>query len=219
MKKIIRAVIPLLVVSLQIAGLPTLVSSAMAQQYDSLDLDKQPLSNKVCATCHGAYGVGNPIVGGPSLAGLEPWYLKRQLESFRSKFRGAERDYTPGRELQASVARLSDEEIQTLVSYISTWPAVSTKQTIEGDANNGSALYASCAACHGINGEGDELLGAPALVGRDDWYMFRQLNLFKSGYRGGHPEDNFGLQMKAGVQALRTEQDINDVLSYINTLN
>ncbi len=200
-------------------ALPIHVNSVSAQQYDKLDLGSQPLSNKVCATCHGAYGVGNPIVGGPSLAGLEPWYLKRQLESFRAKYRGKEADYIPGREMQASVARLSDAEIETLVAYIETWPAVAPEQTVVGDANKGSALYANCAACHGINGEGNELLGAPALVGRDDWYMFRQLNLFKSGYRGGHPEDTYGQQMRAGVQALQTTEDINNVLAYINSMN
>lgn len=193
--------------------------TAFAQQYDKLDLDSQPLSNKVCATCHGSYGVGNPIVGGPSLAGLEPWYLKRQLEGFRAKYRGNEVNYVPGNEMQASVVRLSDAEIEGLVSYISTWKPVAPEQTVNGDANNGSALYASCAACHGINGEGNELLGAPALIGRDDWYMARQLKLFMSGNRGGNPADVYGRQMRAGVQALSSEQDINDVLAYINTMN
>lgn len=193
--------------------------SVSAQQYDKLDLDSQPLSNKVCATCHGSYGVGNPIVGGPSLAGLEPWYLKRQLESFRAKYRGDNKNYVPGNEMQASVARLSDTEIEGLVSYITTWTPVTPEQSISGDANNGSELYASCAACHGINGEGNELLGAPALIGRDDWYMARQLKLFMSGDRGGNPDDVYGQQMRAGVQALNSEQDINDVLAYINTMN
>lgn len=193
--------------------------SSLAQQYDKLDLDNQPLSNKVCATCHGGYGVGNPIVGGPSLAGLEPWYLKRQLEGFRAGYRGNEFDYVPGNEMKASVVRLSDAEIENLVSFISKWEPVVPEKSIVGDANNGSALYASCAACHGINGEGNELLGAPALVGRDDWYMARQLKLFMSGDRGGNPEDVYGQQMRAGVQALNTEQDINDVLAYINTID
>jgi|AntAceMinimDraft_17_1070374.scaffolds.fasta_scaffold45329_1 cytochrome c553 len=214
MKKLISSFSLALVLSVA-----TQQQSASAQQYDKLDLNNQPLSNKVCATCHGGYGVGNPIVGGPSLAGLEPWYLKRQLESFRAKYRGNNKNYVPGNEMQASVARLSDTEIEGLVSYIANWKPVVPEQSISGDANNGSALYASCAACHGINGEGNELLGAPALVGRDDWYMARQLKLFMSGDRGGNPDDVYGQQMRAGVQALNSEQDINDVLAYINTMN
>ena len=214
MKKLISSCLFALILSIT-----TQHQSVSAQQYDKLDLDSQPLSNKVCATCHGSYGVGNPIVGGPSLAGLEPWYLKRQLEGFRAKHRGNETDYVPGNEMQASVARLSDNEIEEVVSYIATWKPAEPEQTLSGDANNGSALYASCAACHGINGMGNELIGAPALVGRDDWYMARQLKLFMSGNRGGNPEDIYGQQMRAGVQALGSEQDINDVLAYITTMN
>ncbi|MFT6092712.1 MAG: cytochrome c553 [Pseudohongiellaceae bacterium] len=214
MKKLISSFALVLVLSA-----PAQQQTAFAQQYDKLDLDSQPLSNKVCATCHGSYGVGNPIVGGPSLAGLEPWYLKRQLESFRAKYRGNNKNYIPGNEMQVSVARLSDTEIEGLVSYIATWPSVAPEQTINGDADNGSALYASCAACHGINGEGNELLGAPALAGRNDWYMARQLKLFMSGDRGGNPDDVYGQQMRAGVQALSSEQDINDVLAYVSTMN
>jgi len=214
MKKLISGFALVLVLSV-----PAQQQTASAQQYDKLNLNDQPLSNKVCATCHGSYGVGNPIVGGPSLAGLEPWYLKRQLEGFRAKYRGNNKSYVPGNEMQVSVARLSDTEIEGLVSYIATWPPVAPEQTIDGDANNGSALYASCAACHGINGEGNELLGAPALVGRNDWYMARQLKLFMSGDRGGNPDDVYGQQMRAGVQALSSEQDINDVLAYVSTMN
>ncbi|MFT4886969.1 MAG: cytochrome c553 [Pseudohongiellaceae bacterium] len=214
MKKLISGFALVLVLSV-----PAQQQTASAQQYDKLDLNNQPLSNKVCATCHGSYGVGNPIVGGPSLAGLEPWYLKRQLESFRAKYRGNNKNYIPGNEMQVSVARLSDTEIEGLVSYIATWPPVAPEQTINGDAKNGSALYASCAACHGINGEGNELLGAPALAGRNDWYMARQLKLFMSGDRGGNLDDVYGQQMRAGVQALSSEQDINDVLAYVSTMN
>ena len=94
------------------AALVLFAASASAQQYDKLDLSNQPLANEVCATCHGGAGQGNPIVGGPSLAGLEPWYLRTQLQNFRAGIRGSQKDYIPGNEMMASVARLSDEEIE-----------------------------------------------------------------------------------------------------------
>ena len=67
--------------------------------------------------------------------------------------------------------------------------------------------------------DGNEALGAPALRGRDDWYLRRQVKLFQSGYRGRHPEDVSGAQMRAAVGALTSEQDIDDVLAYISSLN
>lgn len=191
---------------------------ASAQQYELLDLSAQPLSNEVCATCHGGAGVGNAAVGGPSLAGLEPWYLKLQLENFRAGIRGSQKDYIPGNEMQASVARLSDEEIDDLLGHIANWEPVEPKPMITGDVAKGQALYAACAACHGATGEGNEALGAPGLAGRNDWYMFRQIKLFQSGYRGQHPDDVAGRLMRPSAQALENDDAINDVLAYINTL-
>ena len=200
-----------------IAGLSSF--NAYAQQYAAVDTTNQPLSNEVCATCHGGEGQGNPVVGGPSLAGLEPWYLRKQLENFRAGIRGSQKDYIPGNEMQASVARLSDAEIDDLVNTIAGWKVIENDHTIKGDLSNGEALYANCAACHGADGEGNETLGAPGLVERNDWYMFRQIKLFKSGYRGVHPDDTAGKLMRPSAQALKSDQDVNDVLAYINSLD
>ena len=200
-----------------IAGLSSV--NAVAQQDAAVDTTNQPLSNEVCATCHGGAGQGNPVVGGPSLAGLEPWYLRKQLENCRAGIRGSQKDYIPGNEMQASVARLSDAEIDDLVDTIAGWGVIENDHTIEGDLSNGQALYANCAACHGADGEGNEALGAPGLVGRNDWYMFRQIKLFKSGYRGVHPDDTAGKLMRPSTQALKSDQDVNDVLAYINSLD
>lgn len=201
-----------------IVSLLTMQQGANAQQYELLESSNQALSIKICATCHGSYGHGNPVVGGPSLAGLESWYIKKQLQNFRSHYRGTQADYLPGYEMRASVETLSDLEIESLLASIQSWEARKAVATISGDSSHGAELYASCAACHGAGGEGNELLGAPGLTGRDDWYMFRQLKLFESGYRGSHPDDIGGAQMRAGMQALQSDQDMNDVLAYINTL-
>lgn len=200
-------------------GALLVASAASAQQYDEVVTGTQSLANKVCVTCHGATGKGNPVVGAPRLAGIESWYLRNQLLAFRSEYRGTQKDYIPGFEMQDSVARLSDEEIEAVVAYIDTWQTEENEQGIVGDANRGSELYLACAACHGVNGEGNEMLSAPGLTQKDDWYLFRQLKLFQSGYRGAHPDDQIGQQMRAGISSIETEQDINDVLSYINALN
>jgi cytochrome c553 len=201
------------------AALVLFATSALAQQYDKLDLSNQPLANEVCATCHGGAGQGNPIVGGPSLAGLEPWYLRTQLQNFRAGIRGSQKDYIPGNEMMASVARLSDEEIEDLVSHIGSWEVIDADPLIEGDAAKGQGLYAACAACHGASGEGNEALAAPGLAGRNDWYLFRQIKLFQSGYRGQHPNDTAGQLMRPSALALQSDDDINDVLAYINALD
>ncbi|MGI9249823.1 MAG: c-type cytochrome [Pseudohongiellaceae bacterium] len=193
-------------------------SGLTAQEYQLLENSTQPLSDLVCTTCHGADGQGSPVVGGPSLAGLEPWYITRQLQSFRAGYRGTQPDYTPGYEMHRSVDELSDAEIETVVTEIAVWPVKPPEPTITGDIDNGAKLYVQCAVCHGMNGEGNAALGAPALTGRNDWYMFQQIKLFQSGYRGSHPEDIYGQQMRVSVSTLESDEQINDVLTYINQL-
>lgn len=196
-----------------------LVAPAMAQQYSAIDTSIQPLSNKICATCHGAYGKGNAVVGAPSLAGLESWYLKTQLIKFRDSMRGIQKDYIPGHEMRAAVAEMSEAEMDGVIASIGTWKLQPSATTVSGDAMRGAELYNNCAACHGVSASGNQALGAPGLVGRDDWYLRRQLKLFQSGYRGEHPEDLAGAQMRAAVKMLESDKDINDVLVHINSLN
>jgi cytochrome c553 len=178
-----------------------------------------PLSADVCMTCHGGYGQGSEVVGGPKLAGMEPWYLKRQLLGFRSGFRGIEKEYIPAFEMRAIAATLSDEEIDQVVADISEWPDATLTPTIEGDAEAGANLYASCAACHGAQAEGNEALGAPALVGRSDWYLLNQFERFSTGSRGIQADDVAGQQMRAMMMSLPDEKSRRDVLVYINSLN
>jgi cytochrome c oxidase subunit 2 len=52
-----------------------------------------------------------------------------------------------------------------------------------------------------------------------DWYMVIQLQKFRSGLRGDHPEDIYGLQMVPFATLLPDEQALVDVVAYINTLS
>lgn len=89
----------------------------------------------------------------------------------------------------------------------------------EGDAAKGKVLYTTCVACHGPNGEGNEQLNSPSLIGLQDWYIIRQLNNFKEGIRGGDPRDIYGAQMRPMAMTLPDEQSVADVTAYIVSLN
>lgn len=88
----------------------------------------------------------------------------------------------------------------------------------QGDAGRGKALYGVCATCHGDNGEGRQEMNAPALAGRETWYLVRQLRNFKSGARGSDSRDIYGLQMAPMAQVLADDQAIDDVVAYIGSL-
>lgn len=171
-----------------------------------------------CTTCHGTDGRGSEGVQAPRLAGMEPWYLKRQLENFRSGIRGTHPDDFQGSEMQPTAVSLTDASINELIDWITGWEYVPAPATMAGDVTAGKAHYAICATCHGAGGEGNPALGAPALAGQNDWYLATQLKNFKAGYRGRHQNDMYGAQMVPMADGLPNEQAITDVVAYINTL-
>ncbi|MDT8429256.1 MAG: c-type cytochrome [Pseudomonadales bacterium] len=180
---------------------------------------EEPLMDpRFCQTCHGVDGIGNEGIQAPRIAGMEPWYLKRQLHSFKDGLRGTHPQDIEGMEMQPMAAILSDAEIDEVTRWVGSWPYVPAEPTLQGDADRGRTLFTPCASCHGNQAQGNEALNAPALQGQNDWYLLTQLKNFKAGYRGAEAGDRFGAQMRGMAQMLADEQAMIDVISYINTL-
>lgn len=203
---------PLLIGAFLLAGAS--VQAQMSEQTDSQRSD----AVHTCTTCHGSDGRGNPVVRAPGLDGRESWYIRRQLENFRAGVRGTQKSYTSGLEMHAAASVLDDEAIDRIINAIEDWRPVPRHEGINGDAARGQQLYNNCAACHGLDGQGIEAVGAPALAGKSDWYLMNQLRLFKSGYRGTHPGDPAGAQMRAMTQNLDVDGTLKDVVAYIRTM-
>jgi cytochrome c oxidase subunit 2 len=173
----------------------------------------------VCTACHGAQGEGQQALNAPKLAGQDPWYLKRQLQRFKDGFRGSDEKDVFGRQMMPMARTLATEEaIDNVVAHIGTLPDTPAPKTVEGNVAAGAQRYVVCAYCHGSKGQGIEAMNAPRLAGMTDWYITRQLQNFKDGIRGAHPEDYYGKQMNFMAGILQDEQAINDVVAYINTL-
>ena len=112
----------------------------------------------------------------------------------------------------------NEAAVNNVAAYIASFPVNAPAATISGDLDRGKHLFNTCKSCHGKNGEGIWALNAPRLNGVDDWYLARQIENYKQGIRGAHPKDLYGKQMTLLSGMLRSEQDVNDVLAYINTL-
>jgi len=171
-----------------------------------------------CTVCHGIQLMGNPIIKAPRLSGMDAWHVEQQLVSFKKGLRGTHVDDPAGYEMQPMVAALSDDQISEVASFVNATRSPAPVITISGDVVKGKTYYSTCAACHGVDGSGNSALGSPDLTTTDDWYQVTQLRNFKSGSRGSHPGDTYGMQMRAAAQLLADEQAIIDVVSYISTL-
>jgi cytochrome c oxidase subunit II len=176
-------------------------------------------SYAVCAACHGAEAQGQLALNAPKLSGQDPTYLKQQIRNYKLGRRGAHKDDIYGKQMAPMAATLyNDEIIDNVIAYIGTLPDTPAAETIEGDVEHGADLYVVCANCHGADGQGIKM-NAPRQAGIDDWYLQRQLENFKSGLRGAHPQDLSGKQMGFMARTLHDDQAILDVVAYINSLS
>lgn len=172
----------------------------------------------VCAACHGANGEGNVALNAPKLAGQSAWYLERQLHLFKSGARGTHEKDTFGKMMAPMAATLADgSAVADVVAYIASLPDTRPASTIKGNADKGRARWATCAACHGAEGQGIAATNGPRLQGMNDWYMATQLKNFREGVRGAHAQDIYGGQMGLVSEMLRDDAAVGDMLAYINT--
>jgi cytochrome c oxidase subunit 2 len=174
-----------------------------------------------CASCHGEEGHGNAKIAAPSIAGLPVWYVEAQLVKYRSGIRGAHPEDLEGLRMRPMSRQLMNEaEVKAVSAYVATLAAVKPVASLEkADAAAGAGSYATCLACHGDKGQGNEALKAPPLVGQYDWYLVSQLKKFKAGIRGTNPLDVTGGQMRPMSMTLADEQAMKNVAAHISTFN
>ena len=79
----------------------------------------ETFNDRYCTICHGSDGKGNEAIQAPRLAGMEAWYLKRQLENYRAGIRGNHAEDIAGIEMQPMAEKLSDESITDIIGWIS----------------------------------------------------------------------------------------------------
>lgn len=185
------------------------------------DLENGKVKFKVCEACHGVTGGGSKEIGAPRISGQMPVYEKRQLQNFKGGIRGTRPEDTFGAVMRPMALTLvTEQDIVDVIAYFDTLTPEILPQTVQGgDVAKGKEIYAICAACHGDDGKGIELLSAPRVAGIPDWYLERQVRNFDGGIRGVHEGDIFGRQMGAMQKLmLPDDQAILDVIAYINSL-
>ncbi|MCP4868619.1 MAG: cytochrome c [Proteobacteria bacterium] len=175
---------------------------------------------RTCAPCHGVDGGGMEATGAPSIAGQEQWYIESQLVKFRDGARGDHPDDVEGLRMRpmARSLRTHAGDVESVAEYVSSMPLQAPDHTLGGDAAAGAARFALCVACHGPDGKGNQAMNAPSLTDKDDWYLARQIEKFKSGIRGADPLDASGATMVPMAMTLPDDKAVADVLAHIATL-
>jgi cytochrome c553 len=150
---------------------------------------------------------------------MNDWYVEEQLENFRSGARGAHFSDVEGMRMRPMALSLpTDKDVKAVAHFVGTMPPVRHASSLPGDPKAGAASYATCMACHGLQGAGNPEVLAPRIAGTDDWYLATQLRKFRSGVRGANPKDLEGALMRPMARILRDEDAIRNVVAYIGTL-
>jgi cytochrome c553 len=156
-----------------------------------------------CTACHGEKGLSTqPWV--PSLAGLDPLVLYKQLDDFRSGTRlsgpmsAIAQSLTPQQYADvsayfASLPGLPEDRGERAPRPDSSYRNTDPLQRLiyAGDPERG---IAACASCHGPGGY---RIGAPALAKQNELYMEQQLQAFAQGARAN--DMDMPMRMIAGV--------------------
>ncbi len=173
----------------------------------------------LCAQCHGSAAQGTELFLAPAIAGLDDWYVVSQLNVFKSGARGMNWQDVGGMRMHPmSLWLQTDDDVQAVAGYVASMEKVVPPVVVEGgDVAQGKALYATCSACHGKAGEGNEGMNSPPLSHMSDWYLVSTLEKFKAGIRGANPENPNAVMMRGMSNMLTDDQAIKDVVSYIST--
>ena len=93
-----------------------------------------------CLLCHGGTAQGNAAVGGPRLAGMPTWYLKAQLQKFRTGARGSHAADIEGVAMRAVALSMRDPAAEEAVlAQVAAMAAPAASNTIAGEPARGRA--------------------------------------------------------------------------------
>jgi cytochrome c oxidase subunit 2 len=70
-----------------------------------------------------------------------------------------------------------------------------------------------CAVCHGVELVGNRSVDAPKLAGLPEWYLRRQMQAFRDGWRGTHADDVTGMEMRPQAAVLK-RSEVQRAVSY-----
>ncbi len=164
------------------------LSAALVGCSDESKPNKQSAANvlagrtivdKECKACHGLNGKG-AAPGIPNLAGQSERYLLAAL----TEYRDGKRVHAA---LRSIATNLSDADRSNVAAYFASLPAIPvTKTSVFSPYENGKAVAAACARCHGEDGN-STTAGTPNLAGQQPRYFYDATQEYMSGLRQAAP--------------------------------
>jgi cytochrome c553 len=158
-----------------------------------------------CIGCHGSEGNSEVLIY-PNLANQHPEYIAKQLMSFKNKDRI---NYA----MNQFAGNMTTDDIADMAAYFADPAAVANVVSrrimpvapITAEVIAGKAKSATCAACHGADGNSPVAI-YPKLAGQSTNYIIKQLQEFKTGTRKNN--------VMGPMAAALSTQDMLEIASY-----
>ena len=153
-----------------------------------------------CTGCHAIPGYTNayPTYHVPRLGGQHADYVVAALKAYQA----GERQHPT---MHANAFSLDERDMQDIAAYLASFKPAAEPYPVRGNAAAGKTKSASCAACHGPDGNGNIPL-YPRLAGQHEDYLHKVLQDYQSGARKN-------VVMK-GMATPLSAQDIADLAAY-----
>lgn len=153
-----------------------------------------------CTGCHAIPGYTNayPTYHVPRLGGQHPDYVVAALKGYQA----GERQHPT---MHANAFPLGEQDMQDIAAFVAGFKSAPAPYPVRGNAAAGKAKSAACAACHGVDGNGNIPL-YPRLAGQHEDYLHRALAEYQSGARKN--------PVMAGMAKPLSPQDLADLAAY-----
>src|SRR5450631_3505403 len=139
------------------------------------------VADKECKGCHGLDGKGT-AAGIPNMAGQRGRYIMAALQEYKDNKR-------VHAALRAIAKDLSEDETRSVAAYYASLrPIPAAKGPVFSPYENGKAVSAACASCHGADGN-SKTAGTPNLAGQQPIYFVAATQEYLTGARASAPMD------------------------------
>jgi cytochrome c553 len=165
-----------------------------------------------CIACHGKEGNSEVLIN-PNLANQHPQYIEKQLNHFKDSSRkNAIMNQISANLTAADIANIGAYFVDTsAVGEVKASSIVAVKSFI-GDINAGKAKSATCAACHGADGNAAISI-YPSLAGQSENYLVKQLQDFKKAVDTQGKSGRVNAVM-GGMAAILSADDMQNLAAY-----
>lgn len=165
---------------------------------------------KTCFTCHGADAKTALLPNYPNIAGQSAEYALQQMIDIKEGIRANAQTAA----MKGIMHLVSDEEMQTLATYLSTLPRRSGKLSTAEDSE-GAKLYKTktCFTCHGADGKTPLLPNYPKIEGQNAEYALQQMKDIKEGTR-----DHSQTAAMKGIMHLVSDEEMETLATFLATL-